>query len=297
MRRHWLVWAIALVCCGCGNRYQERTGIPIWQGMRVNEAEEWSELEANAALWESEEVDGIVLELSLRADSAGLPIVSTFPDEQVIQKLPKKSLAIVLATSNLKELYPDELQVTDAPWFAQLESEVNRLLSALGPAHPQRLIIAGAWGDYPMNRAGWASLVNGLRRQWPGVKFSLGGRPELVAENGFAALSDEIAIDYPPMAGEEQRSSCRSTNLDIAELGIASGKPIFIFRANVIGNPPLPQFQNRLRFWREEATIAGMCLNSLYPFSPMRDAKTYYGLADNPELGEFLKEYQSRFGD
>lgn len=289
--------AIAVVVCGCGSRYQERTGIPIWQGMRVNEPSEWSELQDNAKLWDAEGTAGIAVELPLKADSAGLPTIGSFPGANEIQLLGQRPLSIVLATSNIKELFPDELQITDAEWFANLRQEVDSLLTAFKEHAPQRLIVSGAWGDYPMNRAGWASLVNGLKQQWTGIKFSLGGRPELVAENGLAALSDEVAIDYPPMAGEEQRSSCRSSNLKIAELGIASGKPAFIYRTNILGDTPLPQLQNRLRFWREEAAVTGICLNSLYPFTPLRDAKTYYGLADNPELGEFLREYQSRAGE
>lgn len=297
MNKRCLVMMVVLLVCGCGRRYLERTGVPIWQGMRVNAPEEWAQLPENLKVWEATEADGVCLELPLRADSLGLPVVGNMPGSEESALLRGKRLSIALATTNLKELFPDELQVTDAAWFAQLEVEIDRLLQELKELAPERLIVGGAWGDYPMNRAGWASCINSLRRKWPRVKISLGGRPELVADNGLAALSDEVAIDYPPMAGEEQRSSCRNTNLKIAELAVASGKAIFIYRANVMGDTPSAQFQNRLRFWREDATLAGMCLNSLYPYSPLRDAKSYYGLADNPDVGEFLKEYKGRTSD
>ncbi|MFM2375286.1 MAG: hypothetical protein RLZZ165_383, partial [Bacteroidota bacterium] len=173
-------------------------------------------------------------------------------------------------------------------------AEVARTLRSLAPVPVVRTVIAAGSGGFGNRTAMWRSLLDGLRRVFPGILLSVGGRVEALDATGSGAISDELAIDYPPIAEAELRSPSRIIQRKISTLAGQLHKPVFLFRANLIGDEPLPQFKNRLRFWLPEAAISGLCLNTLYPKSPLRDGTSYYGLADDPDVLGYLDGYLPR---
>ena len=94
------------------------------------------------------------------------------------------------------------------------------------------------------------------------------------------------------MAGDELKPMSRAQNQDIAALASQQQRPVFIYRANIIGEDQLIQLKNRLRFWPSTLAINGLCINTLYPAIPVLDDHTYYGLQDNPDVLEYLKAYR-----
>jgi hypothetical protein len=282
-----------VLIAGCKPLELERQGITIVWGMRLNEPADEVELSPNLAKLRELTTRQLLVELPLRADSSGLPTVgATLPSEtRGLLGQFKAGIHLAFCTTNEKELFPsDSLPETEA-WFAALERAISTALKDLMGYRIERVVIAGEWGQFQSETDNWKALLDHLRAQFPDVPYSMGGRTETLDASGLAALSDELAIDYPPIAGDELKSPCRTENQAIAALAEKLNKPVFIFRANVMGPDPLPQIKNRLRFWPEGLKINGICMNTLYPKVPPRDPKTYYGMEDDAEALAWLKAY------
>ncbi len=296
MRRYSLILLLAIVVSGCGPKYLERSGIPVIWGMRLDEAEAEAELPKNLEFLTEQDSNGLMLELPLRSDSFGLPIVGYIPSEQSLHMLKESQtpLSLAFATTNYKELFPTNSIAAPVIWMHYLETSLDSATARFQGCNLKRVIFAADWGPMAGELKLWNDLMNHFRTKNRAVLFSFGGRKDFVETNSLANLSDEIAIDYAPIADDELKGPCRAENLKITELALAEKKPVFIFRANVIGENPELQLQNRLRFWRSEVKVNGICLNTLYSKIPPRDHTTYYGMADDPKILDFLQEYRLR---
>ena len=181
-------------------------------------------------------------------------------------------------------------------WFSNLEAQLRLVLNPLTHYLPKRLIIGSDLKPSYTYQEEWQRLFASLRKSFPGVLFSIGGRASELEQGGMAAISDEFAIDYPPLVGEDLKAQSREMNDDIGRAALELKKSVFLFRGNIMGPKPKIQIQNRFRFWPNELEIKGICINSLTARVPPRDAKTYYGLADNPEALTYLEAYQNKDG-
>lgn len=296
MRRYSLSLLLAIAVSGCGPKYLERSGIPVIWGMRLDEAEAEDELPKNLEFLTEQDSNGLMLELPLRSDSFGLPVVGYIPSEQSLHMLRKSqtTLSLAFATTNYKELFPTNSIAAPVIWMHYLEMSLDSAMARFQGCNLKRVIFAADWGPVAGELEHWKGLMIHFRSKNKTVSFSFGGRKAFLETNGLAKLSDEIAIDYAPIADDELKAPCRAENLKITELALGQGKPVFIFRANVIGENPELQLQNRLRFWRSEVKMNGICLNTLYAKIPPRDHTTYYGMADDPKILDFLQEYRLR---
>lgn len=293
MQRFFPILVLAILVCGCRPLELERPGIPIVWGMRFNEPADEVELSPNLAKLRELTTRQLMIELPLRADSMGLPRVAVgLPSTTTGLFRPfKAGFHLAFCTTNERELFPTDSLPDPGDWFLTLEKEIVGVLANIHGYPIERVVIAGKWGKLQNETEGWRAFLAHLRMQFPDIPFSIGGRPEVLDSSGLGALSDELVIDYPPIAGDDLKAPCREVNQQIAALSQRLGKPIFIYRANVIGPDPLPQIKNRLRFWPEAVKINGICLNSLYAKVPPRDSKTYYGMEDDPGAIAFVKDY------
>ncbi len=295
MRKYSWILLLAIAVSGCGPKYLERSGIPLIWGMRMDETADEFEFSENLAYVAESDANEILLELPLRADSFGLPVVGHIPSKESMRLLKdsKRTLSLVFATTNYKELFPTEDFPAPQIWFRYLNAALDSALAPFMGCEVSRVILAADWG-LMTDENEWRQILDHIRTKMPDALISFGARHEALHSKSLSVLSDEIAIDYAPIAGEELKSPCRTENLRITALAKQSGKPIFIFRANVIGENPALQIQNRLRFWQPEVEINGICLNTLYAKIPPRDATTYYGMADDPAVSDFIRVYKQR---
>lgn len=286
---------LAFVMVGCGPKYLERSGIPLIWGMRLDEGADEFELPDNLNFVSGKDSNELLIELPLRADSFGLPVVGQVPSAVSVGLLRDAGvpLSIAFATTNYKELFPTDDLPAPQIWFQYFKTALDSALFTFQGCKLKRLILAADWGLMAGEKE-WDQVVSNLRSHHPNTTISFGGRTEALKNNHLAEISDEIAIDYAPIAGEELKGPCREENLKIAALAQEYHRPVFIFRANVIGENPALQIKNRLRFWHPEAKITGICLNTPYAKVAARDATTYYGMADDQEALDFIQEYRQR---
>lgn len=296
MRKYGLLFWMAIALVGCGPKYLERSGIPIVWGMRIDEAGDETDLADNLAHAKSLDMNALLVELPLRADSFGLPVVATELSPGTIQTLrdSQTPLSLAFSTTHSGELFPTNEFPLARIWLAYLEAGIDTALGKFSGCKLERVILASEWGPMAESKVAWERMLTHFRERHPATKFSIGGRTEALEASSLGSISDEIAIDYAPIAGEELKGPCRVENQKITELALQSGKSVFIYRANIIGESPALQIQNRLRFWQAGVTISGICLNTLYPKIAALDGKTYYGLADDPEALDFLQSYRLR---
>jgi hypothetical protein len=263
--------------------------------MRLDEGADEFELPDNLNYLSGKDSNEMLIELPLHADSFGLPVVGQVPSavSMGLMRDAGVPLSLAFATTNYKELFPTDDLPAPQIWFQYLRTALDSALFSFKGCNVRRVILAADWGLMADERQ-WEQLVSHLRSHHPDTKISFGARTEALKNNPFTALSDEIAIDYAPIAGEELKGPCREENLKITALATEYGKQVFIFRANVIGENPALQIKNRLRFWQAGIEISGICLNTLYAKIPARDATTYYGMEDDQEALDFIQEYRQR---
>lgn len=294
MSKYLCFFLLALTCLACTTRSLERPDVPIVWGMRLNEPADASELSPNLAKLRELVMRSLVIELPLKADSAGLPRITVDAPGEIVGLMGrfKVRLHLAICNTNEEELFPIGRPANPALWFQTLRAEIHRNLEVLETYPPDRVIIGGDMLQVGYAVDEWRNLLAGLRVDFPGILFSVGGRTEFLDSSGLGALSDELCIDYPPMAGEELKAECRVENQHISDLAGKTSKPVFMYRANIIGETPLIQFKNRLRFWPDETQVSGICINTIYPKVPARDDHTYYGLADDADLLSYLQAYR-----
>lgn len=300
MKNRLLFGLIALLLLGaCSPLELERQNIPIIWGMRVNDAEDMKAIDGNVDAVEKEGLHEIFIELPLRADSMDLPILGAGISPSACQYMSGKhfSYQIGICTINEEELFPERALMSPKAWFSSLEEQIRGHLELLKIHLPKRVIIGSDLKPSYQYHAEWKQLFEGLRKDFPGILFSIGGRYEDLEKGDMIGISDELCVDYPPLVGEDLKSQSRELNAQIGKLALKEKKALYIFRANIMGPNPKIQIQNRFRFWPEALAINGICINSLTAKVPFADAKTYYGLADNPEAIAYLEAYQNKGAD
>ncbi len=283
-----------MLCVACGPQNLERAEVPLAMGMRLNESADAAQLSPNLAELRSIMVRNLILEVPLVADRNGLPVVPVDVPKDAKGLLDKYRVRLQLAfcNNNEEEFFPFGHPADLKAWFSGLQTEISRNLDLLKGFPLERVIIGGTLLQVAKETEHWRTLLMQLRKSYPGIPFSIGARTELLENSKLAALSDEITIDYLPMAGKELKPESRTENQRIAALAQRLGKPVFIYRANIIGEEQLIQFKNRLRFWPAGAKLNGLAINTLYAIVPTRDDHTYYGLKDNPDFMEFVQAYR-----
>lgn len=296
MRKFPLTLLLFAIVLGCHPIDLERSDVPVYWGMRLNEPSDDWEFAPNLEAMRSVGMKRLVLELPLRADSAGFPMIAVVPSPNTAHLISQfgGQLTLAISTTHRGELFTKDVLPDSEAWFAAMAKTVEDAVHSVGDQSLERIVLSADWGPFSTDSVHWKQLLDGLRKRHVNAKISIGGRIEQLDTTGLAALSDEVVVDYPPMAGDELKSPSRAENQESSALCIRLKKPLFVFRANVIGDSPLLQIKNRLRFWPQELQISGICLNSLYPKLPLRDSLSYYGLHDNPDAVEFVKEYSAR---
>jgi hypothetical protein len=294
MQRYFLLFLIATMLVACSDPQLERPDVPMLWGMRLNEPADAAQLNPNLAKLRELVMRSLLLELPLKADSTGLPKAMVDVPTELTGLLSRYRNHIHLAFCNTQEaeLFPSGKPSDMNAWFAALRKEIVRNVDLLQGTLPDRVIVGGELLQVADQSEAWTQLLAGLRAQYPGILFSIGGHTESFENSKLAAISDELAIDYAPMAGAELKAESRTENQRIAALAAQHDKPVFIYRANLLGEEQLLQLKNRLRFWPAEVKLTGLCINSLYASIAARDDHTYYGLADDAEVMAYLDAYR-----
>ncbi len=289
----WLMLTLVVVSA-CAPPQLERPDVPIAWGMRLNAPEDAAEINPNLAKMRELVLRNLVLELPLVADTTGLPKAKVDAPRELggLLSTYRVHLQLAFCNNNEQELFPIGKPLDPGAWFAQLGREIKRNLDLLPLTPPDRVIVGGDLLQVANETERWRELLDGLRTSYPKTSFSIGGRTTLLAQSELGALSDEITIDYLPMAGDELKAACRAENQRINALTSKYKKPLYIYRANIIGPDALLQVKNRLRFWPAEMKFNGLCINSLYAKIAARDDHTYYGLADDADVLAYLEEYR-----
>jgi hypothetical protein len=285
-----------LFLSACGPADLERSRVPLIWGMRFDSPESEREVNANLALMRDLKMRELMLELPLLCDSAGLPFVPDLPIGSMKGLLLsyRVGLHLTFAPTNSKSLFPsDSLTVQPEAWFERLEKEINQVMEVFSPCPIDRVVVGSNLQPVEAFTSMWQSTFDSLRKGRETL-FSYGGSLDRLADFDNLRVSDEFALDYRPISGEDMKAESRDYHEEIQYITDSLHMPLFVFRANIIGEDPLMQFKNRLRFWRPQTRHRGMAINTLYAPIPPRDAKTYYGLADNPEFMEFVHEYLTR---
>lgn len=285
-----------LLLAGCRELDLEREQVPLAWGVRYDTPAAEAVFSPNLAHLREVKMRELVLELPLRADSAGLPSVPALPlgDMPMLLNRFRTRLHIVFAPTNQEELFPNgRLEASPEAWFAGLRKVVDSTLKVFGGYDISRVIIGSGLSLVEGYDAEWIRLIDSLKA---GHSYfvSYGANPDALSRLGFLAHCDELCVDYPPAADDNPKPFCRTVNTRIAAMADSLNKPVFIFRANVLGEQQLEQIQNRLRFWPPETRLRGITMNSLYARIALLDSTSYYGMADNPEIPAFLEEYRSR---
>jgi hypothetical protein len=280
----------------CQSPELERPRIPIFWGMRFDDPQAEAELNPNLVRLRDLVMRELVLELPLAADSAGLPYIPDLPFGSIKGLLLKHKvgLHITLAPLATKDLFPEGQPLADpALWFAALEKEIAGLLDYLQPCPVDRVVVGSNLGPVEAYGDEWAKMFANLRKGRD-VLFSYGASPEHLAKFPNLKASDELAVDYPPGNESDLMARSRNINQGIEHIADSLHLPVYIFRANLIGDEQTAQFQNRLRYWTKKMRFRAIVVNTIYPKLPLRDSTSYYGLLDNPEFNEFLEEYRNR---
>lgn len=294
MRKYFFLLIIVFGLVGCNSPELERPDVTISWGMRLNESQDAGQINPNLSKLRELVMRDLVLELPLKADSLGMPqVVLDVPKEMTgLLSTYRNRLQLAFCNTNEAELFPQGKHADPARWFARLQSEIERNLGLLALTMPERVIVGGELGPMAEQDAGWKAMFEALRSKYPKTHFSVGEHIDLLENSGLGAISDELTVDYAPLAGEQVKAESRAENQRIAALAQRLGKPVFIYRANLMGEGQLLQLKNRLRFWPEELQLTGLCINTLYAPIAARDDHTYYGLADNADVLEYLEAYR-----
>jgi hypothetical protein len=285
-----------LLLAGCRELDLEREQVILAWGIRYDTPAAAGVFSPNLAHMRDVKMRELVLELPLRADSAGLPMVPPLPLGDMVTLLNrfKTRLHLVFAPTNLEELFPGgRLKAEPAAWFAGLRHAIDSTVAVFGDFSISRVVIGSNLRPVESFTAEWTQLIDSLKAGHD-YFVSYGASPDALGKLGFVGHCDELCIDYPPAADDNPKPFCRKVNTQIAALSDSLHKSVFVFRANVIGEQQLEQLKNRLRFWPPATRLRGVAMNSLYARIPLLDSTSYYGLADNPEVIAFLEDYRSR---
>ncbi|HHG84140.1 MAG TPA: hypothetical protein ENJ82_05260 [Bacteroidetes bacterium] len=233
------------------------------------------------------------MEIPLIADSAGLPYIPHFPLSTTLTLLRqyKTRLHLALTTIEDEQLFPNGSIADPDAWFAALEHQTDSILAVIADYPPERVIIGNNWlpmENYPDH---YGRMLNRLRKSHTNF-FSYSAQLNRLDKVPLWAASDEISIDYTPSALANHKEYARTHNASAGKIAQAHQKSIFIFRANILGTDPVLQLKNRLRFWPEDRSITGICINTIYSRIAARDSSSYYGLRKSANFFQYLDKYR-----
>lgn len=279
------VWALLmgnLVACSP----LEREGVPVSFSLRLDGRIEPSVIRNDFAAVRSIGATAIYFGLVLEQNpETRLPKFNRTALAQLAQAIGlarEKGLAVGLIVSHTEAfpLFPgDSLGCPPQAWFAKLRSEWADVLDRCKETPLQRIVIGTELGpaeDYPQL---WDSLLVWLRTQTAAplayTRF-VGGLAQPPA--ALWSRVDEIGLAYelPPIGSI--KAACRQWNAQASQLAQQYGKPVFISGANLLLHDKDTQFLNRLRFWEEGVSLAGININCIYSVTALSDTSDYFGL-------------------
>lgn len=293
------VFGFGMICCfllaGCTSPDLERPQIKISWGMRMESPADEAQINPNMSLMRKMVMRQMVLELPVVADSNGLPKVVPIPmgTFMTLSRQYKNRFFLALTTTRDKDLFPTGTIDDPEAWFASLEAEVDSLMALLKGYPPERIIVGNDWLPAEAHPQSYRKMLESLRSKHLSF-FLYGARMDRLDEVPFWDAVSEIALDYTPTAEGDLKAISRKLNQKAGQFAVRQHQPLFIYRANIIGPEATLQVKNRLRFWPDSTQISGICINTIYPAIAARDSVTYYGLANKPELFDFLEEYRRR---
>lgn len=277
----------------------ERPNVPILQGLRLeippNDLSVCAENLKND--FASRELS---VELMVVADSGtGLPKISRTSLVEVsrlflgLQKY-DFSYTIQLHHSNFRPLFfPDQKFNTEA-WFSAYEKEIREeLLPRLASAKVNRLTLGTYFEPIESETKHWQALFQSVR-QVTKIPLLYVASVERAGKIRFWQSCDEIGIFYQTSIEQNDKVYAREWNEKLSALALKEKKPIFVAQANLIGENKLIQLENRLRFWDEDVVLKGLVVNNIFPIPAVCDTNTYFGLAKDEAMLDYLKGYVGR---
>lgn len=281
----------------CQPPIQERQSVPIVMGMRLDGGTTETDIFDNFHWLSSHQLSDLLVEIPFQAsfvpphrpliDSLILDQIAVLASECHQRKV---KLHLALLTQNQMELFPKNRLEQPDGWFLQLEMVVHHLLNACGPYPPQRMILGENLQVAESYATKWAESFERIRNRWH-IPVSYCSNSDRGTAEALWAISDEICISYSSASDEDGLPFTRSQNLHISQLAKQLKKPVFIVRANLLGNFPEKLFDYRLRHWDSTVEVNGYCINTIYSRLSPLDSSSYYGIKDRPALTGKMDDY------
>lgn len=295
-----LILLLTLTLLSCGSPHLEKSKIPLLWGCRLDDETTQQDLQRNIDEIKSQDLHDLLIEIPIHASSQPpfYPAIDSIFFHQIAEFAPLLKAEniqyhLCLTPYNIHKLFPTGRIEEPTDWFFSFARTLDSLLARCGEAGPERVIIGSNLFHAEAYPEGWKKLFERIRFRYK-VKISYGASISRASEISFWSASDELCLSYPPSPEENPKPFCRKHNLNAADLADSLKKPVFIFRANLVGPTKKRLFENRLRFWPEETKILGLTLNSLYPRIACLDTSSYFKLNEDQEFWEFWEEYRSR---
>jgi hypothetical protein len=292
-----LLLLLAGIITGCKPPIQERQGVPIVMGMRLDGGTTENDIFDNFHWLAQHHLSDLLVEVPFQAsfspphrplvDSLVLDQIAVLATECHTRKI---KFHLALLTQNQMELFPKNRLEQPDGWFLQLEMVLHHLMNACGPYPPQRVILGENLQVAESYATKWESTFDHFRQRWQ-VPISYCSYSDRGSAEKLWAISDEICISYSSATDEDGLPFTRTQNLHISKLAQKWYKPVFIARANLLGNFPEKLFDYRLRHWDEGIDLKGLCINTIYSRLSPLDSSSYYGIKDHDVLLKKLDDY------
>lgn len=280
-----------LILGSCRSPALEREDIPLMWGIRYEgeEAANWLkrniQTEDRGREW--------MVEIPVVADDSMRPTIPDLPLKDLQNGLEDDQLTFNLAftTSFEKELFPEGKFSDTTEWFKSLTHSIQECLGSFNK-EPERVIVGNDWKVTESAQGHWRQVFTDLRTSYKG-KLGYGWHGDRTSVPSWIDACDFFALEYPPVADPNPKPYCIQNNPRMAGVADSLGLPLFIYRANVMGNYKTIGLKNRLRFWPEEIPVSGLVANSLYPKLPLLDSSSYFGVMQDQEFINYWKSYQN----
>lgn len=280
-----------LLLGSCRSPQLERQDVPLMWGIRFEgeEALEW----INRNLESSEKGKEWMIEIPVVASDSQIPSIPELPLRALSQALDQNDVEFNLAftTSFVKELFPTGALTDTTNWFDGLQTAIQNSLNAFDRP-PKRLIVGNDWKTSEPAEEHWRSLMKNLRNENK-IEIGYGWNGDRLSAPKWLDVCDFFALEYPPIADPNPKPYSIQNNPRMATISDSLDKPMFIYRANVMGNFKTIGLKNRLRFWPEEIEVTGLVANSLYAKLPPLDSSSYFGVMQDKEFLNYWNSYQN----
>lgn len=204
------------------------------------------------------------------------------------------SYTIQLHHSNFRPLFFPDQKIDAETWFSAYEKEIREeLLPRLASAKVNRLSLGTYFEPLESETKHWQALFQSVR-QATKIPLLYVASVERAGKIRFWESCDEIGIFYQTSIEQNDKVYAREWNEKLSALARKEKKPLFVAQANLIGENKLIQLENRLRFWDQDVALKGLVVNNIFPIPAVCDTNTYFGLAKDTEIVEFLKGYVGR---